>query len=91
MWDEMTRNAIGAYAIDTQNRQRLGGFVFQRTTHNKQFGAEVFIFNDPYRKVNVDLLFTGNGGLYISDVYGETMNRDELFYIKYENDTRKDV
>lgn len=86
MFGENVGNAIGAYAINAQNRQRLGGFVYKETVYNKQFGAKVFIFNDPYRKVNVDLLFTGNGGLYISDLYGETMNRDDLFYIKHEND-----
>ena len=83
---EKIGNAIGAYAINAQNRQRLGGFVYTETVYNKQFDAKVFIFNDRYRKVNIDLLFTGNGGLYISDVYGETMNRDDLFYIKYENE-----
>ncbi len=77
--------ALGIYPVNRKNRERLAGMTFKEVSYSKDQKAKVFIFTDEYRRVNVDLLFTGSGGLYISEFYGADMNREEIFYVKVSN------
>ena len=80
MREEM-KNALIANPLTTENKLSLMGFVYTGTVYHKQTKSKVFIFNDQYRKANIDLLFTGYGRLFISEPYGETMNRETIEYV----------
>lgn len=82
MADSKYFDCLGVYPVSKSNRDRLNGLTFQRVTYDEKQRSTIFIFTDEYRKVNIDLLFTGHGELYISDFYGSDMNRDEIIYIK---------
>lgn len=75
-------NAMGVYNLSRHNKDKLRACYFKEAVSNEQFGGVVFIFHDPYRKLNIDLLFTGNGDLLISDYYGASMERESIFYVK---------
>ena len=75
-------SAMGVYALTAINRAKLKSCTFKEVVECEQFNGFVFVFNDPYRKLNIDILFTGYGELLISDFYGESMKREDIFYIK---------
>lgn len=75
-------NAMGVYTLNRHNKEKLRACFFKEVLVNEQLGGVVFVFFDPYRKLKIDLLFTGAGDLLISDYYGDSMNRETIFYVK---------
>lgn len=78
----MVSDAMALYSLTSQNKKKLKGCNFKETLENEQIRGRIFIFNDPYRKLNIDIVFTEYGELYISDFYGESMERESIFYVK---------
>ena len=78
---EEVKSCLLANPLTTENKLTLRGFVFRGTVYDKRTKAKVFVFNDEYRKLNIDLLFTGAGRLFVTDPYGETMDRETIEYI----------
>lgn len=77
----MNDNAIGLYPINRHNRIKLQGCKFLKMCECTQFSAIVFIFLDTYRKLRIDLVFTSVGELFISDYYGDSMERENIDYV----------
>lgn len=78
----MKSEAMWVRPVNEKNIKALGGCDFVETIQHAREpwkGSVVMIFNDPYLKTNIDLVFV-NGRMYISDKYGETMNRNEVDY-----------
>lgn len=75
----MMDNSIGIYPYSQRSGKHLGGCVFLKVESYKRLDCVVFVFNNPYRKANVDVLFYG-GRLWVSDWYGESMERETLEY-----------
>lgn len=73
-------NAIAIRPVSRRNRFNFGGYVYIGNDKYKCPEADVFIFNNPYSKVNRDLVFM-NGEFYFSDSYGETMDRKTIYYV----------
>ena len=77
----MIPSAIGLYPINGHNRERLRGFKYVNVINCKQFPAKVFMFADDYRKLQVDVVVSSLGTMYISDYYGESMDRNDISYV----------
>ncbi|MBQ0066585.1 MAG: hypothetical protein KBS60_00130 [Phascolarctobacterium sp.] len=77
----MTSDAMGLYSLTERNKVKLKGCEFSRVENLEQFKGVAFVFNDPYRKLNIDVVFTDYGETLISDYYGESMNRNDIFYV----------
>jgi hypothetical protein len=77
----MNDNAMGLYPIDKRNRVKLQGCQFLKMCDCTQFPATVFIFLDTYRRLRIDLVFTSFGELFISDYYGDSMERENIQYV----------
>lgn len=77
----VTSDALGVYPVNRYNKEKLKCCEYKETVYNEQVRGRVFIFTDNYRKLNIDLIFTDCGELFISDYYGEDMNRDTIFYV----------
>lgn len=60
---------------------RLGGCNFIGTEKRTSPECDVFIFSNPYRKANIDVVFL-DGKLFITDWYGESIDREELQYVR---------
>lgn len=73
--------AMGVYPFDRRNKEKLLGCEFIEQTDCDQLNAKVFVFQDKYRKLNIDLFFMSNGELLIGDYYGATMKREEMFHV----------
>lgn len=78
---EQSKCEIGVYPLTTENKLALRGFVYSGATYNKRFKLKVFVFNDEHKKINIDLLFVNGGRLYVSEPYGETVNREKILYV----------
>lgn len=72
-------NAIALYRVTGSNNSRLAGFDFERMETSPE-GWDVFIYYNPYRKLKADLV-NAFGTLYLSSYYGETMSREDIFYV----------
>lgn len=80
--------AMGVYPFDRRNQGKLLGCEFVEQTEYKPLNAKVFVFQDKYRKLNIDLFFMSNGELLIGDYYGESMKREEMYYVVLEGRNR---
>ena len=78
----MIKSALGLYPIDRHNREDVYGYNFVTIVENEQIPATVFVFEDSYKKIRRDIVFTSTGQLYISDCYGSSMDRNSIFYVK---------
>lgn len=76
-----TECVMGVYSFGRRNKDKLLGCEFVEQTECKQLDAKVFVFQDKYRKLNIDLFFMSNGELLIGDYYGATMKREEMSYV----------
>lgn len=74
-------SAMGLYPI-AGNESKLASCEVKEIVENEQLNCKVIIFNDAYRKRNIDLVLF-NGDLFISDYYGESMKREDVFYILF--------
>ena len=72
---------MGVYPFDRRNKEKLLGCEFIEQADCEQLDATVFVFQDKYRKLNIDLFFTSNGELLIGDYYGATMKREEMSFV----------
>lgn len=77
----MSDNCMGLYPINRRNKVKLQGCKFLKTCECQQFPAMVFIFLDTYRKLRIDLVIDSSGNLFISDYYGDSMERENIQYI----------
>lgn len=82
MKDFSPDDAMGVYPISRNNRDKLRACFFKEVLINEQLGGVIFVFYDPYRQLQIDLLFTGAGELLLSDYYGESMKRENIYYLK---------
>ena len=73
--------SMGLYPFTRRNQEKLFGCEFVELTEYKPMKARVFVFQDKYRKLKIDLFFLENGEMLIGDYYGETMKREEMFYV----------
>ena len=73
--------AMGVYPFDRRNQAKLFGCEFVEQTDCEQLNAKVFVFQDKYRMLNIDLFFMSNGELFIGDYYGATMKREEMSFV----------
>lgn len=73
-------DSLQVYPLGNRNKNKISGCIFIGTERNERQKADVFIFNNPYLKTNIDVVFIG-GKLYISDPYGESIDRNTLFYV----------
>lgn len=73
--------AMGVYPFGRRNKDKLLGCEFKEQLYCEQLNAQVFVFQDKYRKLNIDLFFMSNGEMLIGDYYGETMKREEMFFV----------
>ena len=83
MIDEID-SAMGVYPFGRRNKDKLLGCEYVEQTDCEQLEATVFVFQDKYRKLKIDLFFLKNGELLISDYYGETMQREDMFFVKVQ-------
>lgn len=74
-------NAIDIHPYSIGNGKRLGGCTFVKAEKRTSPECDVFIFNNPYRRTNIDIVFL-SGKLFISDWYGESMDRNKLMYVR---------
>lgn len=81
----MNDNAMGVYSLNRHNQNKLLGCEFIEQTECEQLNAKVFVFQNKYRKLNIDLFHMPDGELMIGDYYGSTMNRDEMLFVIYRN------
>lgn len=81
--NDYTENAIGVYPLNKRNQNKLLGCEFIEQTECKQLNANVFVFQNKYRKLNIDLFHMPNGELMIGNYYGSTMNRDDMIFVKF--------
>lgn len=65
-----------------ETKQNFFGCEFVEQIECEQLKAKVFIFQDKYRKLKIDLFFMVDGELFIGDYYGETMKREEMTFVK---------
>jgi len=79
--ENQVSNAMWIYPLTEENKENLLGCEFVKAVKIADFKEMAFVFNDPYRKLNVDLIVTRTGEIYISDFYGETMDRKTIFYV----------
>ena len=70
---------MGLYPLNNRNKEKLKGCYYYDQIENKQINGKVFIFENIYLHLRIDLVFV-NGELYISDYYGNSMNRDDIEY-----------
>lgn len=77
-----TEYLMGVYPFDRRNKEKLFGCEFVEQIECEQLNSKVFIFQDEYRKLKIDLFFMPDGQLFIGDYYGETMKREEMTFIK---------
>ena len=75
-------NAMGVYPFGRNSKQKLYGFMFCEQTKCERLGATVLVFHDKYRRLKIDLFFFKDGELRITDYYGDTMNRADMFHVK---------
>ena len=73
--------AMGVYPFDRRNKEKLLGCEFIEQTECEELNAKIFVFQDKYRKLNIDLFFMSNGELFIGDYYGATMKREEMSFV----------
>lgn len=82
METNITNYSMGVYPFDRRNKAKLFGCEFVEQIECEQLKAKVFIFQDKYRKLKIDLFFMADGELFIGDYYGETMKREEMIFVK---------
>lgn len=82
METNITNYSMSVYPFDRRNKAKLFGCEFVEQIECEQFKAKVFIFQDKYRKLKIDLFFMADGELFIGDYYGETMKREEMTFVK---------
>lgn len=80
--------AMGVYPFGRRNKDKLLGCEFIEQTYCEQLDAQVFVFRDKYRKLNIDLFFMSNGEVMIGDYYGETMKREEMSFVVLRGNRR---
>ena len=70
-------------ATERTLRKLLGHEVVNIIDGCKQFPeAKIVRFKNPYRLTMIDMFIMENGVIYIGDVYGENMKREDMFYVK---------
>lgn len=74
--------AMGLYSFGRRNKDKLLCCEFLEQIESEQPKGKVFIFQDKYRKLKIDLFFLDSGELLIGDYYGETMKREDMFYVR---------
>ena len=72
---------MGVYPFNRRNKVKLLGCEFVEQVECEQLKANVFVFQDKYRKLKIDLFFMSDGEVLIGDYYGETMKRDEMSFV----------
>ncbi len=80
--------AMGVYPLGRRNKDKLLGCEFKEQTYCEELDAQVFVFQDKYRKLCIDLFFKSNGEMLIGDFYGETMKREEMFFVVLRGNRR---
>lgn len=73
--------AMGVYPFGRRNKEKLLGCEFVEQVECEQLNATVFIFQDKYRKLKIDLFFMADGEVLIGDYYGENMKREEMNFV----------
>lgn len=72
-------NGLGLFPVTAWTNEKLVSCDFVEAITSPE-GWDVFIFNNPYTKLNCDLVNV-YGKLYLSAFYGEGMNRDSIYYV----------
>lgn len=72
---------MGVYPLNRRNKEKLSGCEFVELTECEALRANVFVFQDKYRKLKIDLFFMPDGEMLIGDYYGETMKREEMVFV----------
>lgn len=70
------------YPFREADKYKLSGFWLVGETEDEKKNAIVLIFYNEYRKLKADLYITHDGTIWISDYYGENMERDTMDVIK---------
>lgn len=73
-------DAMGLYPVNGNNIKATRGMNLIRTIEDFENNRNILVFNDEYRKINVDVV-VHEGKFYISPEYGETMDRKNIFYV----------
>ena len=76
----MDNYAMGLYPLNNRNKEKLKGCYYYDQIENKDINGKVFIFENFYLRLRIDLVFR-NGELFISDYYGNTMEHDAIEYV----------
>lgn len=77
-------DAMAIYpATEKRLKSLLGLEVVDILDECEQFHkAKVVCFKQPYTKVMIDIFIMQNGEIYVSQVYGENMKREDMFFVK---------
>lgn len=75
-------NHIGMCLFNNTNKYKLSGFWLVGETEDEKKNAIVLILYNEYRKLKADLYITHDGTIWISDYYGENMERDTMDVVK---------
>ena len=73
--------ALGMKPFEKTRSDSLSGFEVQEIWNSPIQNYTSIVFHDPLRKLNRDIVFNGLN-VYISDYYGDTVDRSEIFYVK---------
>jgi hypothetical protein len=74
--------AMGVYPLNRRNKAKLYDCEFVEVTECEQLNATVFVFQDKYRKLKIDVFFLENGELLLGDFYGDTMKREDMVFVR---------
>lgn len=73
--------ALGVYPYGRRNKDKLLGCELIEQTYCEQLKAQVFIFQDKYRRLKIDLFILESGEVLLGDFYGDTMKREDMYFV----------